>query len=170
MINYGEVQRVYRLEKNTPTLTEVPNDFFAQAAALVDSVEEVHRESLSRFFSEIIANRRRKIILQAIRTEDAGMPPANVTPLESDFYREVVGVIVRHKQTLISQKAVQPPPEVERRPEETERVRVLRALPALVGPSGESLGPFREGDVVELPVENAGILIEKKVAEAVEGV
>ena len=111
-MNYEEVQRIYRLEKNTPGLTEIPPDFFAQAGSLIESVEERHRESLAKFFGEIIGRRRRKIRLHALRMEDADLPPTNSTPLEGEFYRDLAGVLARHKQRFLSQKIEEPAPAV----------------------------------------------------------
>ena len=165
-MNYEEIQKVYRLEKNTPTLTEIPKNFFAEAGSLIESLEEKHRDSISRFFGEIIGNRRRKILLHALRTEDEKLPPTNATPDEVEFHTELVGVLARHKSRLLSQKTPQPPQALVEE-KKTVSVRILRALPAMAGSGAETFGPFREGDVAELPLESAGILITQGAAEKI---
>jgi len=170
-VNYEEVQRVYRLEKNTPTLTEINDDFFAQSSSLIDSVEERHKESLARFFGEIIGSRRRKILLHALRMEDANTPPTNTTKVEEEFYKDLVAVLTRHKQKLLStKKPLQEPTPKPTPTQEKNTVRILRALPQIVGPDGETHGPFMEGEVVNLPKQNTEILIKQGAAEKTEGV
>lgn len=47
-------------------------------------------------------------------------------------------------------------------------VRFLQAMPAIVGPSMRTYGPFKAEDVASLPVENAESLIKRGVAVKVE--
>jgi len=49
-------------------------------------------------------------------------------------------------------------------PIEYVKVRFLKEIPAIVGADMKTYGPFKEGDIAELPKENAEVLVKQKIA------
>ena len=52
--------------------------------------------------------------------------------------------------------------------EEKEIVAFIKDAPQFVGLNLKNYGPFKKGDIVVLPKENAKLLIEKKVVEKIQ--
>lgn len=153
------------MEKNSPTLQSISSDFYSQVASLLLS-EEKHRTYLEKLIEEIYGRRKNKIVLHAVRSESLESLPQNVIPLEVELYKDVVELLKKHKKLVLEQK---PQIKKEDKPVEGDKitVRIVRAIPAIVGPDLNSYGPFKEDNVVELPVESAKILIERGYAEGV---
>lgn len=54
------------------------------------------------------------------------------------------------------------------KPKRTLLVRLLQAIPAIVGPNTKMYGPFKAEDIASLPIENAESLIKRGIALKVE--
>jgi DNA replication initiation complex subunit (GINS family) len=84
--------------------------------------------------------------------------------VEEPFFKDIVKVVAGYKKTIAEEALVE-----EEKPEEskleTVSVRIIKAIPEIVGADSKSYGPFKEDDIVELPTENAEILIKHGVAE-----
>ncbi len=163
MLNYDEIQRIYRIERNTPTLQAISADFYAQANLLLEGVEEKHRDYLLKLLADIQDRRTNKIVLHAIRAGRASQP-TNMIPQEAEFYERMVVLLEDHRRGVLSQEYV-----VEATPEVVEhekvKLRMLKPLPQIVGSDAKKYGPFKEDDLAEIPVENANVLLGMGVAE-----
>ena len=72
------------------------------------------------------------------------------------------------KQGSQKQETEQPPKEQESLPkEEKKKIKLLHAIPKFVGRELEIYGPFEDGEIEELPLELANILIDKGKAEEI---
>jgi len=165
MVSFADVQSIFRNEKNLPSLQPIPNDFYAKASALTTSLEGEHKKHLVKLLEEIIIRRRNKIVLHTLRLSEDVHPPVNITPLEEPFFREVAMLVVGHKKTLMRTESPQEEQRSEPPKQETTSVRIVKAIPEIVGADSKPYGPFKEDDVVQLPRENADILIKHGFAE-----
>jgi DNA replication initiation complex subunit (GINS family) len=55
-------------------------------------------------------------------------------------------------------------PESTKKEEKKILVRLLQAIPAIVGADMETYGPFKEEEITALPIENAEALIKRGIA------
>lgn len=165
MLTYEDIVRIYRSEKNSPTLQKIPETFYADVKELVSKVEESHGKYLATLIDDIYERRKNKVVMHSLRTEDYAATPSNIAPLEKDLYDRVVGVLKSHRKSIIEQKVVEE--EAEEPPAVSEKlmVKILKAVPSIVGPDMNDYGPFTKDVVVQLPAENARILIERGYAE-----
>jgi len=60
--------------------------------------------------------------------------------------------------------APEPPSPLYPPPTQYVKVRFLKEVPAIVGADIKTYGPFKEGDIVELPKENAEVLVKQGLA------
>lgn len=166
MITYADVQRVYRSEKRSPTLQKIDNRFYSKISELLAGIEEEHREYIGKLVDEIFERRRNKIIVNAIRSPEK--EPENMIPVERAFYAELTRALAKYKGKVFSEKFKgEEPAEIEKIKTEKIKVRFLRSLPSIIGSDMVHYGPFKEGDEVELPKDNAEILIDQEIAEEV---
>ena len=187
MLNYADIQRIYRTEKNTPLLQKIDDNFYSELSKLISSVGDEHKEHLLKLADDICDRRKNKIIMQAMRTGSES--PVNAIPIENDMYDEITGVLVEYAVGLSNQfrgiekaagnvkKRQQPadnPLESEERRGETEladnekiSVRIIRPLPSFIGSDMVHYGPVNDGDILKLPTDNARILTERGIAEEI---
>jgi len=167
MITYADVQRIYRNEGNTPTLEEIPADFYSQIPELVSKVEADHGSHIIKFVGEIYIKRRNKIMLHALRTGDKNNLPRNATPPERALYLEAVDLLQKHADSLAASSAKKH--EIpEKKEERLVKIRMLKPMPGIVGSDLKNYGPFKEDDVLDLPESNALLLIKHDFAAAFE--
>jgi len=172
MITYDEIQRIYRLEKNSPSLQKIQENFYKEISEMLPRIDKSHRAHVITLLKEIYLRRRYKIILHALRTEDETKSPINIIPDELEMYNGIVKSIKEYNNTIILNRLKTPEePEKSKTFEilgaKTLKVKILSPLPALLGSDLTTYGPFKEDDIVELPEDNAKILISKEIAEEI---
>jgi len=168
MITYADVQRVYRSEKRSPTLQKIDDKFYSKISELLTGIEKEHREYIRKLVDEIFERRRNKIVINALRSPEK--EPGNMIPIERAFYAELTRALAKYKERVLSEKfkGEEEPAEIEKIKTEKIKVRFLRSLPSIIGSDMVHYGPFKEGDEVELPKDNAEILIDQEIVEEIE--
>lgn len=165
MVSFADIQSIYRNEKNIPSLQILTKEFYSEAAELIGSLDGEHKTHIQKLVEEITVRRRNKIILHALRTPDETIPPTNILPDEEELFGDVVALIKKHQKRTLSKK----PPAKKQEPDtpshETVSVKILQAIPEIVGSDSKTYGPFKEDSVVSLPADSARILLDKGFAE-----
>jgi len=163
MISYGDTERAYRLEKDSPTLQSIPPNFYAEAMELAGKPElSEHKNNILGLLSEIQEKRSRKILLHAMRSlKDE--PPENATKQEADFYRKAVAILRENKESVFQYK----PPEKKELDVAKTKIKILRPLPSILASDLKEYGPFSGSEIVDIPVDNAKILVAQGIAEEV---
>ena len=190
MTTYQDIQKIYNLEKKTPSLQRINDDFYSGALDILPKLEEKHRKHLTKLLTDIYNRREEKIILHARRAQRAEIkPPANITTNEVEIYDELVGILDKHrKKSLVrtdtkkrdkgmnkelnknkeSNKELKHEKKVNVDNKNKKiKVRILRPLPSIIGSDLKHYGPFNEDDLIEMPVTNARVLINNESAEEV---
>ena len=167
-LTYADVQSVYRTEKSTAELHKIDEDFYLQARDLLSRVDEEHREYIRKLTCEIFERRRNKIFMHALRSNKA---LENMIRVEALFFSEAVDALARHRDAVFSQakdkQGGSAPAASSKDGASKVKVRFLTSLPSIIGSDMVHYGPFKEGDVGDLPVDNARVLVEREIAEEV---
>ncbi|OYT27303.1 MAG: hypothetical protein B6U97_01985 [Candidatus Altiarchaeales archaeon ex4484_96] len=173
VLNYAQLQSIYRSEKNTPSLVHVEGDFYGGVLALVSQLEGEHRDSVERMFKDITLRRRNKVLMQVMRSLDT--EPLNALASEKKLYWALVDVVREYHNLPSEEKPEtqninkQDKETVDRKPKMKGMLflRLNKALPSIAGSDGENYGPFDENQEVILPEKTARVLIERGVAEEI---
>ena len=166
-LSYSDLQSIYRLEKGSPSLHKLPEDFYSGLSDLISRLDGEYRDSALGLAEEICALRRGKILRLASRTGES-TPPMNMTPIEREMYREILAVLSKYEEKVLNLEGVWEKEEERKELDDGKiRVRIIRPLPAIMGSDMAHYGPFNENDEVRLPKDIARILIEQGVAEEV---
>ena len=182
---YDELFAAWRFEVEKDKLGSLSPDFYTRVANYVRRIKEESRmldkktlrsellerelSNVQHIVSDLIWTRYRKLVRLLIATQKI---PANLLATEEETlctgifpmvetYRNFANEIL---QGHISEIAVAKSHESHKR----VAVRFLEAIPAIVGVDMKTYGPFLAEDVGSMPVENAKLLIKRKLAEAVE--
>jgi DNA replication factor GINS len=175
-LNYDELRRIYRLEKNTSKLVEVEEDFYEAISDFVQREKKEYLASLKNFSSakarnfanlkkiveEIFSLREKKLLSRAlIASRNGGEESGKIALQEKKTFKELLAVLNRHRAFL--EAAFEP--EKRKAGREMVSLRILREVPAFVGPDMREYGPFSVDEAVSLPLKVAELLLARKLAE-----
>jgi DNA replication initiation complex subunit (GINS family) len=173
-IDFDELRRIHRLEKNTSKLVDVEDDFVDSLETFVEEEKKKYLASLKNFSSsdarefanlkriieEIFLMREKKILNKALiashtQENDVG----NMAKQESEIYSKLLKVLQTHSElytNLFGERE---------RSKELVTVKILKDVPTFVGTDMLEYGPFSQGSKVELPKKVAKLFITRKIAE-----
>lgn len=186
-LTFSELRKIEKKEKRQEQLSEIEDDFILRVSQYLDRKENSSdtREyrNAKRVFEKIIGLRQQKIVTNArvsvkSETESAELP---LLPREKELYLdlkqrfknysdEIEGFIedpAEEIETEVEQVSEQPTEEDDGVEAYTE-VEITGNVPEFMGTDLESYGPFDEGEEVEIPEDNAEILVNRGNAEVVE--
>lgn len=182
-IDYERLRSIYRLEKEASKLTHLEPDFYELLEKYVAEEKEKLSEAMSRLditamkrfmnlkklIQEFVFLREKKIIRYALFSLVEGSPePENLVGWEKDLYTEVKEVLGKYVSRI--NRIFEGENREERgeeKPLNVVRVRILEDIPTFVGTDFKEYGPYRSGEIVEMPKEVADVLTRRGLAEVV---
>ena len=179
-LDYDELRKIYRLEKNNSRLAEVDedfldslNDFFkAQKKDYLKSLNDLSSSraktfsNLKKIIGEIFSIREKKLLNKALiasRTGDLEKEPMSLQ--EAQTLEALLSVLNRHQAILDS--VFNGKPKSEKSGLGKVSLKVIQPVPAFMGADMKEYGPFEKGKAVALPEKIALLLVSRKLAERV---
>jgi DNA replication initiation complex subunit (GINS family) len=211
-LDFEEMRRIYRLEKSSSRLVEVPDDFFTQMHALVneerakyfDSLKDLNATrardfgNLKKLIDEWFVVREKKLlntVLVSAQLEEKDT--SHLAAEEKIIFHSLYEVLYSHRSKTksvleangdfvpVATPVVERPPASAAPAEETRvsspiaevpaqssssseslPVRILSEIPSFVGTDLREYGPYKAGQVVELPSKIAQLFISRKLGES----
>ncbi|MDO8538322.1 MAG: hypothetical protein Q7S21_05545 [archaeon] len=181
-LNYDEIRRIHRLEKNTSKLVEVETDFFNSLNEFIKAEKEDYISSLKDFsiakarnftnlkkmVEEIFSLREKKILSLALvsaRTNE--LNEEHMALQEKQLYSEMVKVLNKHKKMTdeifdgSSSKSSEKAKDLN-----NLSIKILSDIPSFIGTDMKEYGPFKKDETVELPFKIAKLFISRKLGES----
>ena len=173
-IDFDELRRIHRLEKNTSKLVEVEDDFIDSLEAFVEEEKKNYLASLKNFSSsdaraftnlkriveEIFLLREKKILNKAlIASHTRDVEDTKMARQELDVYKKMLKVLEDHSllyRELFGEKE---------KAKALVEVEILKDVPTFVGTDMKEYGPFSKGDKVELPKKVSTLFLARKIAK-----
>ncbi|MDE1855051.1 MAG: hypothetical protein KGH57_01890 [Candidatus Micrarchaeota archaeon] len=147
---------VLQQEKATGELQQLQQDFYIQADKYVASLSGKHRseederqaENTKRMLASLLEKRKQKILLYIAYNKPL---PASVPVEEEKLFNDIRGVLTKDDSiTKIS------------------KMRITSDIPEVFTTEGRKIGPFRQGEVVEVSDSNdIEFIIKNKIGEIV---
>jgi len=174
-IDYDELRRIHRLEKNTSKLVEVEDDFIDSLQSFVEEEKKKYLASLKNFSTsdareftnlkrvveEIFLMREKKILNKAlISSHTKEIDGEKMASQEKETFRKILRILEEHFSSYDSLFG-----EKEKRESELVSMKILKDVPTFVGTDMKEYGPFSEGQSVELPSKIAKLFVSRKIAE-----
>ncbi len=210
VLDFEEMRRIYRLEKSTARLVEVPMDFFYQLHGLIDEERKKYFDSLKdlnttrardfgnlkKLVDEWFVVREKKLlntVLMSARLEE--MDSQHMSAEEKIMVDNVYAALMLHRSTTkkvmdangefvaihttpietpmvseikVEEKITQTIPPVQHArstSEDSLSIRILSEVPSFVGTDLKEYGPYKPGQVVELPEKIAQLFVSRKLGE-----
>jgi len=180
-LDYDEIRRIYRLEKNTSSMVEVEDDFFDSLNKFMAEQKKDYLKSLKNFSTtkardftnikkmveEIFLLREKKLLNRALIASTVGEISENrVAREEKKTFKEMLAVLEKHKSCLNEIfEPMEKNPVKEEKKASVVKLKILKDVPSFVGTDMKEYGPFSEGQNVELPTKIASLLVSRKLAE-----
>jgi DNA replication initiation complex subunit (GINS family) len=169
MLTYETLREYVIKEKNTPKLTELPDNFFQDVRAYLESKAKVSEgkedlwelDNSRRMLQDLLDARESKLVKLALVFVRAGVTPGKVMPEEKVLFDSLVQSIKAFQDARKE--------SVEGQREEAETVAILDEVPRFVGINMKTYGPFKKGDIARVPRDNSQLLISKGLARLIEG-
>ncbi|MCD6483199.1 MAG: DNA replication complex GINS family protein [Candidatus Aenigmarchaeota archaeon] len=139
-------------------LTEEEFEFFKSIVNLIKERRTKYIESIEKLNEEELLEEAKKIsdVIAAEETETK----TGINNQKEETSKAIEEVPEEKIKEAIEKKVKEEPKQ-----EDKKKVMILMDLPNFLGIDGKEYGPYKEGDMVELPIEIADLLIRKKAAE-----
>lgn len=184
MITYQEIYEALRKEKYTEALQQLPSNFLQEISDYISDKKNILSRD-SDFFSdtlrmtrkqfdnalsivkELLVIRQRKVLNLAFVAAVTGISKRDVEAL-LDYEKELFDILV--KQLEQNQKLIAEilNGKIEKKDLKNLFVRFKQDVPAFLDGSGLEFGPFKRGEVANLPKEIAEILFADNKATQIE--
>jgi len=187
MITYNDLFEVLRKERYSEQLQSLPKNFFSEAAEYFKDKQEFSSnkdeskgedlfsdiavknkkklENAITVFKEILWRRRKKILNLAFVAFETGISKKDFENL-SDFERELFEEIIKSLEK--SEKNLNGVMKGEKDMQKYKLVRFLEDVSEFLDLSGETVGPFKKSEIVNLEREIVDILAKDKRVEVID--
>jgi len=178
-IDFEELRRIHRQEKNSQQLAELSEDFLNELkdylaekkAEYLKNIEKGSTTSedflnIQRMAREILEIRERKILKKAFHA--AMSPETEQEPLlsgeEKKLFSSIYKVVCEYKKYLDGIFVAEQKGKEKEKHLNTISVQIIEDVPAFVGANMKEFGPYKKDQLIELPQDVAEILISRKLA------
>ncbi len=175
-ITYEYIRKIQREEQNDVKLSKISDDFYdkcnnylEQKSILTkkksDRSSELEVENIQRVLEDIFNRRETKILQQAVFVTRTGIPVLNLIKIEEKFFKQLVELLKyqREKTLNILTKKTK-----EKKETKLQKLKFTQDIPAFMGPDLKKYGPFKVGEEVKIPSENAELMVKSEIAKMVE--
>lgn len=166
MLTYETLRKIFTEERSTNKLIKLPGNFFMDVKDYLDKKTKLNSkedawelDSAKGTLEDLLEIRERKIMTLAMYSARSGITPENLTQEEKMFFDNLVKTIEDFQK--------QRKKSLKEKPEKLTPVAVLEDIPEFVGTDLKNYGPFKKGDVANVPEENAKLFIQKGMAKEI---
>jgi len=183
MITYNELYEVLRKERYSEQLQPLPKNFLKDVADYFEEKKDTGEKERSMFseaviknkkqyenaisiFRELMLKRKRKLLNLSFIAAETGISKRdfeNMLPFEKELFEGIMESFEQSEKGM--EKLMQ---SGEKKEVKHKLVMFLQNADEFVGLNGESYGPYKEGNLANLPKEIVDILISDKKVELVD--
>ncbi|HPM85844.1 MAG: hypothetical protein PHY04_02845 [Candidatus ainarchaeum sp.] len=174
-LDYDELRRIHRLEKNTSKLVEVDEDFISSLENFVEDEKKKYLDSLKNFSSsqareftnlkriidDVFQMREKKILNKAlISAHTKDYDDTNMSVEEKEIFKKIYKILITHREIFSNLFG-----ESEKEITDLVNVMILQDIPTFVGTDMKEYGPYSQGQEVKLPQKVSRMFITRKMAK-----
>ncbi len=185
MITYNDIYEALRKERYSEQLQPLGKNFVGEVSAYLKEKKSISEKSGDMFseaisktkkqfenavsmFQELMLRRKKKLLNLAFIAAETGISKRdyeNMQPFEKEVFDNIMKSMEQgdKKMTQILHGEQQ-----EEEKSKNKLITFLQDTEEFLGLDGDKLGPFKKGDIVNLPAEIANILLVDNKAEPIE--
>jgi DNA replication initiation complex subunit (GINS family) len=175
-LSYDELRKIQARERASPVLQSIPDGFYASVMKLIEKkngalksnfslTEAREYESIIKVAEDIHERRMQKIVLRAMKAV-GGQEEIALMGEEAELFERISKAVLEDREKFRSIIGGKESKSEER----IKRIKILKNLPKFVGTDLKVYGPFKEGEIIELPEKEAQLLVNRGIAEQTGGV
>ncbi|MEA2053985.1 MAG: hypothetical protein U9O96_02540 [Candidatus Thermoplasmatota archaeon] len=180
--SYTKLRSLERMERQSPELMNIGNDFYESAFGYINELEKRFEEERAenpsskklilisdelrnsrRIWKSIFERREKKVVQAALSAARSGSsPPKFLTDQEKIFYERLLKILQENRETIFEERK-----ENKKLHVDNTVLRILKNVPPFVG-SNMKKYHLKKEDVITMPKETAEILIKRGAAEEIK--
>jgi len=182
MITYNDIYEVLRKERYSDQLQPLGKNFVQEVSDYLKEKREISEKSGDMFsdaisktkkqfenaifmFKELMLRRKKKLLNLSFVAAETGISKRDYENMLS-FEKEIFDKIMASMEDGDKKLAKLLNGQEEEEKKKNKLVTFLQNTEEFVGLDGEKIGPFKQGDMVTLPIEIANILLADNKVEA----
>lgn len=182
MITYNDLYEALRKERYTEQLQQIPKNFIKEVSDYLKDRREIANKRTDEFsdsilktkkqfensnsiFKELMLRRKKKILDLAFVATQTGISKRdfeNMLAIEKECFDEIMKSIER------ADKKVEDIIKGDKIVNKNKMIIFVEDTEKFLDLDGNEVGPFKKGDIANLPEEISNILISDKKAESVD--
>jgi len=195
-INYRILRKIQEMEKNSPILTSIDNNFYVELKKYLDILDNRLKDESSsqkqtllkdeisntkKIAKNIYEQREKKILLAAVTKARGGNPDLkNMIEIEKNLFNSILNLMENSRKHLFEEdsrknKIVEPkknetkeePIPVLNESNTNPIIRVMEDIPEFVG-TNEKKYNLRKNDILSLPEDMSDMLLKRGVVEKIK--
>ena len=156
-----------------PKLSQIPEDFYQKAKNYLeqkkkiaekkeDTLTEREIKNVERIMEDIFNRRETKMLSLALITVRTDIPPQNLIEEEKEFFGSAVNMLRTQRERILNLLF-----KKTKLKQDLEKIEFEDDVEEFVGIDLNKYGPFKKGDVANIPKDNAKLLIKMKKAKKI---
>jgi len=173
MLSYSELRDIQRREMESSAIVVLVDGFYqsmaeflakkkSEAVASKSLLAIKEYENIRRILLSIQVKREEKIVLMALRGDNAG---AGLTNEERELLKELVSIINRSRDIVKSAWDHEEMASAHGNAEGVRRIKILQDVAQYKGLDNVVYGPFKHGEEQAMPNAEAEWLLKARMAE-----
>jgi DNA replication factor GINS len=170
-ITFEFIRKIQREEMTEPKLSKIPEDFYQKAKNYLeqkkkiaekkeDKLAEREIKNIERLLEDIFNRRETKMLNHALITARTDIPPQNLIEDEKEFFESTVNMLTTQRERVLSLLFKKTKLKLD-----SKKIKFKEDVEEFVGVDLKKYGPFKKGEVAEIPNDNANLLIKMKKAK-----
>ena len=171
-ITFEFIRKIQREEMSEPKLSKIPEDFYQKAKNYLEQKKKIAEKkedkltsreikNVERLLEDIFNRRETKMLNHALITVRTNLPPQNLIEDEKEFFESTVNMLRTQRERVLSLLF-----KKTKLKQDTEKIEFKNDVEEFVGIDLNKYGPFKKGDVANIPKDNAKLLIKMKKAKS----
>ncbi len=184
IVTYESIRKIQKAEKVSKQLQKIPDGFFNAVKGWFEYKEKkqdtsslLEVKNARALTEELIGRREGKVVIAALHTVRGDSPPDNMSLDEQKLFDSIVNLLKSFREdtkgliygygNVLEGKIQDAKISIEDMKRGKKTVKALTEISKFTDMDLNTYGPFKAGDMIEVPMEIAEILIKRKVAEEV---
>ena len=170
-ITFEFIRKIQREEMSEPKLSKIPEDFYQKAKNYLeqkkniaekkqDKLSEREIKNVERLLEDIFNRRETKMLNHALITVRTDIPAQNLIKEEEEFFESAVNMLRTQRERVLNLLF-----KKTKLKQDFEKIEFKDDVEEFVGVDLNKYGPFKKGDVAEIPKDNVKLLIKMKKAK-----
>jgi DNA replication initiation complex subunit (GINS family) len=184
MITYNDIYEASKKERYSEQLQALPKNFVAEVAAYLNEKREISSkdndifsdvivktkkqlENAIALFKELILRRKKKILNLVLVASETGISKQdfeNMLPFEKTLFEDFMKSVDNSEKMLNDMLNGGSKEE-----QKNEMIVFIAPVEEFLGLDGEKMGPYEKGQIANIPMEIAKILMDSGKAEVAGG-